>query len=64
MSMGSQVESMAITDAAVEYLPAGLAHAVDTEAPINTRGGVTGYAVCGAAVSSMAGPTLRAACRR
>jgi len=48
--LGSQVESMTFTDHGIEYLPGGVAHAVDTASPVNARGGVTGYAVCGAAV--------------
>ena len=48
--LGSQVESMTFTDDGIEYLPAGVAHAVDPDSPVNARSGVTGYAVCGAAV--------------
>jgi hypothetical protein len=48
--LGREVESMTFTDDGIEYLPGGVAHAVDTASPVNARGGVTGFAVCGAAV--------------
>jgi hypothetical protein len=48
--LGSQVESMAFTDAGAEYEPAGAAHAVDTESQTYLPGAVVGYALCGAAV--------------
>jgi hypothetical protein len=48
--LGSEVESMAFTDAGPEYEPAGAAHAVDSESETYEQGAVVGYAVCGAAV--------------
>jgi hypothetical protein len=48
--LGSQVESMAFTDAGAEYGPAGTAHAVDSESDTYLPDSVFGYAVCGAAV--------------
>jgi hypothetical protein len=48
--LGSQVESMAFTDAGVEYAPAGTAHAVDDGSDGTEPGALLGYAVCGAAV--------------
>jgi hypothetical protein len=48
--LGSQVESMAFTDAGARYEPAGTAHAVDTEADTYVPHAVVGYAVCGNAV--------------
>jgi hypothetical protein len=48
--LGSQVESMVITDDGIDYQPAGIAHAVDVDDEINAAGGVVGYALCGAPV--------------
>jgi hypothetical protein len=48
--LGSQVESMAFTDAGAQYEPAGAAHAVDTETETYVPGATVGYAVCGAPV--------------
>lgn len=48
--LGSQVESMAFTDAGAEYGPAGAAHAVDSDSETYLPGAVVGFAVCGAAV--------------
>jgi hypothetical protein len=48
--LGSQVESMAFTDAGAQYEPAGAAHAVDTESETHVPDAVVGYAACGAAV--------------
>ena len=48
--LGSQVESMAFTDAGAEYAPAGVAHAVDTESETYVPDAVVGYAVCSTAV--------------
>lgn len=48
--LGSQVESMALTDAGATFEPAGVAHAVDTSADTYVPDAVLGYAVCGAAV--------------
>ena len=48
--LGSQVESMALTDIGPHYEPAGTTHAVDTESETFTAEAVVGYAVCGTAV--------------
>jgi hypothetical protein len=48
--LGSQVESMAFTDAGADFEPAGTAHAVDTDAETYVPDAVLGYAACGAAV--------------
>ena len=48
--LGSQVESMAFTDAGPQYAPASAAHAVDTESETYAPGARVGYAVCGAPV--------------
>lgn len=48
--VGSQVESMAFTDAGAEYQPAGLVHAVDNQSETFTPEAILGYAVCGTAV--------------
>ena len=48
--VGSEAESMAFTDDGIEYGAAGLAHAVDTQSPINGPAAVLAYAICGKAV--------------
>lgn len=48
--LGSQVESMAFTNAGAEFEPAGVTHAVDTGMDAYLPDAVLGYAVCGAAV--------------
>ena len=48
--LGSEAESMAFTDNGIEYGPAGLTHAVDTQSPINGPDAVLAYAICGKAV--------------
>lgn len=48
--LGSQVESMTVTETGTVYQPAGVAHAVDLESELNSAKGQVGYAVCGTAV--------------
>jgi hypothetical protein len=48
--LGSQVESMVVSDDGIDYQPAGAAHAVDIEAAVNASAGAVGYAVCGSPV--------------
>lgn len=58
-ALGSQVESMAFTDAGARYEPAGTAHAVDTDSEMYVPDAVVGYAVCGTAVRVWARPSFR-----
>lgn len=48
--LGSEAEFMTFTIDGIEYLPAGLAHAVDMSSPINGQDAVLAYAICGQAV--------------
>ena len=48
--LGSQVESMVVTDDGIDYEPAGIAHAVDLDDAVNGAAGVVGYALCGTPV--------------
>ena len=48
--LGSEAEAMAFTDGGIEYLPAGHAHAVDSESPTTLPQAILAYAVCGTAV--------------
>jgi hypothetical protein len=48
--LGSQVESMTVTETGTVYQPAGVAHAVDPESELNSAKSQVGYAVCGTAV--------------
>jgi hypothetical protein len=45
--LGSKTESMTPTTDGIEYRPAGLAHAVDLQSPINGPDAVLAYAICG-----------------
>jgi hypothetical protein len=59
--LGTEWDSMSFTDHGIDYRPAGVAHAVDTESPQDDRGPILAYAICGPRSARNGGMTARSA---